>query len=56
MHVTVDLLRSAEGRLEGTVTTKSGREHPFADTLGLLRILEDLEPRPPAPGPAVVPR
>ncbi len=44
MHVTVDLLRTADGRLEGTVTTETGQEQPFSGTLGLLRILEDLEP------------
>ena len=49
MHVTVALLRHADGRLEGMVTTESGREHPFSGTLGLLRILEDLEPEPDAP-------
>lgn len=44
MHVTVDLLRAADGRLEGTVTTETGHEQPFSGTLGLLRILEDLSP------------
>ena len=44
MHVTVDLLRTTDGRLEGTVITETGREQPFSGTLGLLRILEDLEP------------
>jgi hypothetical protein len=48
MHLTVDLLRSADGRLEGTVITESGREEPFSGTLDLLRILEDLEPTPGA--------
>lgn len=54
MHVTVALLRDPDGRLEGMVTTESGYEHPFSGTLGLLRILEDLEPGPaagPDPGP-----
>ncbi|MDD7966602.1 hypothetical protein [Actinomycetospora lemnae] len=47
MHLTVDLLRTADGRLEGTVITETGREQPFSGTLDLLRILEDLEPAPP---------
>jgi hypothetical protein len=44
MYLTVQLLRTADGRLGGTVTTDSGRELPFSGTLDLLRILEDLEP------------
>ena len=44
MHLTVELLRTADGRLEGIVTTESGRERTFSGTLDLLRILEDLEP------------
>ena len=44
MHLTVELLRTPDGRLEGTVTTDSGRERRFEGTLDLLRILEDLEP------------
>lgn len=50
MHLTVDLLRCADGRLEGIVITDSGRRHAFSGTLDLLRILEDLEPGPGAPG------
>jgi len=51
-HLVVDLLRTADGRLEGTVTTETGREHPFSGTLEMLRILEDLDDDPdPAPGP-----
>lgn len=46
MHISVDLLRTPDGRLEGTVITESGREESFSGTLGLLRILEDLEPAP----------
>jgi hypothetical protein len=46
MRLTLDLLRCSDGRLEGTVTTDSGREHPFSGTLDLLRVLED-ELRPP---------
>jgi hypothetical protein len=44
MYLTVELLRTADGRLGGTVTTDSGRELAFSGTLDLLRILEDLEP------------
>ena len=42
MHLSLDVLRTADGRLEGTVITESGREQPFSGTLDLLRILEDL--------------
>jgi hypothetical protein len=59
MHLTVELSRTADGRLGGTVTTDSGRELAFSGTLDLLRILEDLEP-PTGPfrddGPARRPR
>ena len=49
MHrLVVDLLRADDGRLEGTVTTETGREHPFSGTLEMLRILEDLD-APDAP-------
>ena len=44
MHLTVELLRSADGRLEGIVTTESGSTQRFTGTLDLLRILEDLDP------------
>jgi hypothetical protein len=44
MHLTVELLRTPDGRLEGTVTTDSGQERCFEGTLDLLRILEELEP------------
>jgi hypothetical protein len=44
MYLTLELLRTADGRLEGTVTTESGRERRFSGTLDLLRILEDLQP------------
>jgi hypothetical protein len=44
VHLTVELLRTADGRLEGIVTTESGNEQRFSGTLDLLRILEDLEP------------
>ena len=44
MHLTVELLRSADGRLEGIVTTESGSTQRFTGTLDLLRILEELEP------------
>jgi hypothetical protein len=54
VHLSLDVLRTADGRLEGTVITESGQEHPFSGTLDLLRILEDLhlgcagdERRPP---------
>ena len=49
MHLTVELLRTADGRLEGTVTTESGCECSFEGTLDLLRILEELEPPPDDP-------
>lgn len=51
MHISVDVLRTPDGRLEGTVVTESGREESFSGTLGLLRILEELEPDP-GRGPA----
>jgi hypothetical protein len=44
VHLTVELLRTADGRLEGIVTTESGSTQRFTGTLDLLRILEDLEP------------
>jgi hypothetical protein len=44
MHLTVDLLRAPDGRLEGTVVTETGGEQAFSGTLDLLRILEDLQP------------
>ena len=47
MHLTVDLLRRADGRLEGTVITETGREQAFSGTLDLLRILEDLQSESP---------
>lgn len=43
MHLSLDVLRTADGRLEGTVITESGRAQPFSGTLDLLRILEDLD-------------
>jgi hypothetical protein len=57
MHLTVELLRTADGRLEGIVTTESGRERRFSGTLDLLRILEDLQPPTnPPDGEAPTPR
>jgi hypothetical protein len=44
VHLTVELLRTADGRLEGIVTTESGSTQRFTGTLDLLRILEELEP------------
>ena len=44
MHLTVELLRTADGRLEGIVATDRGWERKFSGTLDLLRILEELEP------------
>ena len=44
MHLTVELLRTADGRLEGIVATDGGWERRFSGTLALLRILEELEP------------
>jgi hypothetical protein len=43
MRLTVDLIRTADGRLEGTVITESDREQAFSGTLELLRVLEDLQ-------------
>lgn len=48
MRLSVDLLRTADGRLEGIVITEAGREHAFSGTLDLLRVLEELRPEPPA--------
>ena len=47
MHLSLDVLRTADGRLEGTVISESGREHLFSGTLELLRILEDLHAERP---------
>ena len=49
MHLTVELLRTADGRLEGTVATDWGWERSFSGTLDLLRILEELELSPDDP-------
>jgi hypothetical protein len=43
VHLSLDVLRTTDGRLEGTVTSESGQEQPFSGTLELLRILEDLQ-------------
>jgi hypothetical protein len=56
MRVTLDLVRTRDGRLEGTAATETGHEHPFSGTLELLRVLEDLEPGPPRPTPGTLPR
>ncbi len=53
MHLRVELLRTSDGRLEGVVTTESGRQQRFSGTLDLLRILEELEP-PTDPFPVQV--
>jgi hypothetical protein len=54
VYLTLELLRAADGRLEGIVTTESGREQRFSGTLDLLRILEELEPPDTrAPGDAL---
>jgi hypothetical protein len=53
VHLTVELLRAVDGRLEGVVTTESGRQQRFSGTLDLLRILEELEP-PTDPFPVQV--
>jgi hypothetical protein len=44
VHLTVELLRTADGRPEDIVTTESGSTQRFTGTLDLLRILEELEP------------
>jgi hypothetical protein len=56
VHLTVELLRTVDGRLEGIVTTESGSTQRFTGTLDLLRILEDLEPPAGAAGGAEPPR
>jgi hypothetical protein len=56
VHLTVELLRTADGRLEGIVTTESGRQQRFCGTLDLLRILEELEPPAGPPLGHVPPR
>jgi hypothetical protein len=43
VQLTVDLFHTADGRLEGTVITESGRHEAFSGTLDLLRVLEDLQ-------------
>jgi hypothetical protein len=55
MRVTLDIVRSRDGRLEGTVVTETGPEHPFSGTLELLRVLEDLQPGAPLT-PGTLPR
>jgi hypothetical protein len=52
IYLTVELLRTAHGRLEGVVATESGRERTFSGDL--LRILADLQP-PAAPSSGDVP-
>jgi hypothetical protein len=47
MRVMLDIVWSRDGRLEGTVATETGPEHPFSGTLELLRVLEDLQPGAP---------
>ncbi|MDT7554641.1 MAG: hypothetical protein QOI16_3177 [Pseudonocardiales bacterium] len=56
MYLTLELLRAADGRLEGIVTTESGREQRFSGTLDLLRILEELEPPDPMNPADALPR
>ena len=51
MRLTLELLRCVDGRLEGIVTTESGREERFCGTLDLLRVLEGLTPPAEPPGP-----
>ncbi len=48
MYLMLKLPDVADRRLKGIVTTEPGREQQFSGTLGLLRILGDLEP-PDAP-------
>lgn len=57
MRVTLELVRALDGRLVGTAATETGAKHPFSGTLELLRVLEELEPRPRRcePGPGVLP-
>lgn len=56
MRVTLDLVRSGDGRLEGTAATEAGPEHPFSGMLELLRVLEDLQPVAPRPPSDTTPR
>jgi hypothetical protein len=56
VHLTVELLRTADGRLEGIVTTESGSRQQFSGTLDLLRILEELEPPADSSSDALPPR
>ena len=44
MRVTLELVRTADGRLEGSATVGAGPERRFSGTLELLRILLDLPP------------
>ena len=58
MHMTVDVSRDDDGRIEGTLVTSTGARHRFSGTLDLLRVLEalDLEdPRPDAEAPGTAP-
>ncbi|WP_018330980.1 hypothetical protein [Actinomycetospora chiangmaiensis] len=43
MRVTLELVRDADGRLEGSATAETGTERRFSGTLELLRVLEDLD-------------
>jgi hypothetical protein len=56
MRVMLDLVRSGDGRLEGTAATDAGPAHPFSGTLELLRVLEDLQPALPRPPSDTLPR
>ncbi|GLZ50740.1 hypothetical protein [Actinomycetospora sp. NBRC 106378] len=44
MRVTLELVRTSDGRLEGSATVGAGPERRFSGTLELLRILLDLPP------------
>ena len=57
MHLKDDLLRIANGRLEGIVTTESGREPTFSGMLDPLRIIAAGRlPTPLSSGHAPTPR
>jgi len=48
MRLLIDLVRTADGRLEGVVHTPGAGSAGFAGVLDLLRVLEGIDLRPPA--------
>ena len=52
LELIMQVSRSAENRLSGTVRLREGSEvHHFSGTLELMRVFEDLVPLAPEPAP-----